>query len=297
VVNLNLNVTETNLEYPFFETDIPLEIFPAAMGRRHFNFLTRDLSDLENRRLFTKYFSWAVPDRAAIELIARLPGVVELGAGTGLWARLVANAGGDIRGFDYKSHREGWDFRTCHFKISNRSVYAIRLYEPKTLLLVWPPLKQSFADRALQVFKGDTLVYVGERRGGCTADTAFFDRLDRGWNLLQRVAIPRWESMYDSLFVYTRKNKIKTLEENEGSRNRAKPTNFIIFKKYYRRFHPDFEQNILKIPGCEVLDVHKPGGDLKMVLVKTADPEKLFDWAALYEDINVEPETFYNPAG
>jgi len=59
------------------------------------------------------------------------------------------------------------------------------------------------ASDTLRQFRGDTLIYIGEGEGGCTADDMFFDRLDE-WKHIETIDIPQWDGIYDRLSVYQR---------------------------------------------------------------------------------------------
>ena len=47
---------------------------------------------------------------------------------------------------------------------------------------------------------------MGEPAGGHTADDAFFAELARGWEPIERMALPNWPGTRDSLTVYQRLN-------------------------------------------------------------------------------------------
>ena len=55
--------------------------------------------------------------------------------------------------------------------------------DDRTLLLCWPDLDSGFATACLSAYTGDRLIYVGEARGGSTAEGSFFDALARSWLL------------------------------------------------------------------------------------------------------------------
>lgn len=65
---------------------------------------------------------------------------------------------------------------------------------------------------ALRRFAGDTLIYVGEGPGGCTATLRFWHELgyDEDWNPLNGwlhacdVSLPQWPGMHDYLGLYLR---------------------------------------------------------------------------------------------
>ncbi len=49
----------------------------------------------------------------------------------------------------------------------------------------WPPYRQDVARRALDAFRGDFLIYLGEGRDGCCGQSAFFGKLRREWAPLE----------------------------------------------------------------------------------------------------------------
>ncbi len=75
----------------------------------------------------------------------------------------------------------------------------------RVLLLCWPPYDDPMARDALSAYGGDLVVYVGEPRGGCSGDDAFFDLLDRDWTLEHLHVPARWEGAYDDVAVYRRR--------------------------------------------------------------------------------------------
>ncbi len=165
----------------------------------------------EARKVGWKNYSWAVPNDEAIQAIADLPQpIVELGAGTGYWASLVAADGADITAFDkYPPHKKIGEYRFephVHFPVrrGTPATIAAGKVEWKTLLLVWPCYKSPFAFDALSAFSGDTLAFVGESRNGCTGDNDFFDLLESSWKEICRVSIPQWNGIHDSLTIFTR---------------------------------------------------------------------------------------------
>jgi hypothetical protein len=91
----------------------------------------------------------------------------------------------------------------------------------RTLLLVWP-MMQEWADQVLDLYAGDTVVYVGEGSGGCTGTDRMHAILgeerycwhDDGpcacpqdparFEQVEDVEIPQWAGVHDRLSVYRR---------------------------------------------------------------------------------------------
>ena len=165
----------------------------------------------DKRRAFTNRFSWAIPTEEAIAAIKEhLDGrrLLEVGAGLGLWARLLSEAGVTVIATDLKQSPAHADFETQQvwFPVEQRgAVSAVRRHrECEALMLCWPPYNKLMAASALKEFHGDRLVYVGEGAGGCTGDDAFHRRLEQGWEQSGVVYIPRWEGIHDAVYLYKR---------------------------------------------------------------------------------------------
>lgn len=150
------------------------------------------------RRRLVRKFAWAVPNDAALETLARMSPLVEIGAGRGYWARLVRERGGEVEAYDIKGSGENGVFR-------GGADASARYGEGWCLFLCWPPMQEKMASQALSAFRGHVLAYIGEGEGGCTGDSEFHRMLKSGWECTARVEIPRWEAIHDALWVYRRR--------------------------------------------------------------------------------------------
>lgn len=141
-------------------------------------------------------WSWAVPNPAAITVLAGLGPIVEVGAGTGYWARLITDAGGDIIAYDRTPPFEHpgvdparprflcdeWPEGVNRFHPHARLWFDVRegdgvaaaaVHADRTLFLCWPPYDDPFgadAVRAYHAAGGRRVAYVGEGASGCTGD-------------------------------------------------------------------------------------------------------------------------------
>jgi hypothetical protein len=84
------------------------------------------------------------------------------------------------------------------------------LHPDLTLLLCWPPEHDATARQALESYRGDTLVYIGELNNERDfADEEFFAQLRGSWEMTGQVAMPQWrvpEATYeDSLTIWRRR--------------------------------------------------------------------------------------------
>ena len=65
---------------------------------------------------------------------------------------------------------------------------AAARHPDRALLMVAPPPGPD-AGRWLAAYKGATLIYAGEGRGGASADEGFFEAVERGWRPVATLAL------------------------------------------------------------------------------------------------------------
>jgi len=182
--------------------------------------------------------------------IARSRGIVEIGAGHGQWARALNEAyssstatttttssGKGRKQFDFvlayddnsnlplnthiynpytKPHHEY--FGTVR-KLENRT-QMVKVLQSWTcrgriLLLVYPP-PNDMATHVVSAYvnaapeDNDTVIFVGEGRGGANGDDSLFDYFENGeWELLKEMNVrrPPGDKGYEKLFVLRRRSK------------------------------------------------------------------------------------------
>lgn len=98
----------------------------------------------EVRRKACTKFAWAVPSEDALEMLAKHGPIVEIGAGTGYWAALLASRGVDIVCYDGDPPVPG---AINHWHEEDGVYYPVHTGGPemaakhadRTLFLCWPP--------------------------------------------------------------------------------------------------------------------------------------------------------------
>lgn len=156
--------------------------------------------------------SWAVPNPEAIAALVEFVGardLLEIGAGLGLWARLIANEGVHITATDINKDRATW------FKPWSRPFFpiaplghleALKTYpNHQTLMLCWPPYSEPMAAEALDQFTGEQFIFIGEGEGGCTATDKLWEILGERFDLVKEVDIPQWAGIHDRMIFYSRR--------------------------------------------------------------------------------------------
>jgi uncharacterized UPF0146 family protein len=164
----------------------------------------------ERRGYFTKHYTWAVPNKTAIQKIkkfAKGEKILEVGAGLGLWSSLLQESGADIIATDDFSWKKKNHDKRNFTKVEKLNVQnSLNKYnDADVLLLVWPPYDNPMANNALKKFKGNKLIYIGEGEGEATANDNFYDRLEKHWKQVDEYDIPGWVYTHDNMTFYERK--------------------------------------------------------------------------------------------
>lgn len=143
-------------------------------------------------------YAYAIPSPETLDWVKTFSGgrtVVELGAGRGYWARLLADQGVTVKSFDSEppdttanpSFPDTPGQPAVWFPVGGLDEFTAELDEDSVLFLCWPPgWGNTMASKALELFEsrgGRRLVFMGEPKGGKTGDDAFFDRLSSAWSL------------------------------------------------------------------------------------------------------------------
>lgn len=183
-------------------------------------------------------YAFATPTDEAVQAIkqAATSGVVELGAGTGYWARLLHEADVDVVAFDLHPppslENEFFPAAQPWFPVMPGDELAVARFPNRLLLLVWPTQDETWPATALRVFHdagGEQVAVVGEGAGGRMGDLAFHAmlgeephclhcrygalasqcicELEPQWQLARRVALPHWAPWEDDLSLYRRRDR------------------------------------------------------------------------------------------
>jgi hypothetical protein len=142
-------------------------------------------------------YSWAVPNEQALLYLSEFEHIIEVGAGNGYWAHCIDENGGSVEATDIAPPDETW------YPVEQADAADLSLVN-ETVLMVWPPYDERLAaDVAEQ--QPNHILYVGEPRGGCTGDAAFFTAINGDYGLVAKIDIPSYAGINDDLYHYVRK--------------------------------------------------------------------------------------------
>jgi hypothetical protein len=166
------------------------------------------IGEHERRDTFIERFGFAVPTPIAIKAVNQFVGqqeVLEVGAGTGLWAQLLSDEGVSITAVDDWSGKYSSPLKVgAHYPVERvDGIEAVKRHAHNVLFLCWPDYDDTIASAALKAFRGNKLIYIGEGESGCTGDDKFHEMLSR-WKLVESIALPQWPGIHDELWLYRR---------------------------------------------------------------------------------------------
>lgn len=155
------------------------------------------------RKHFVHQYAWAIPNDEAIAALVKLSPLVELGAGTGYWAKLIREAGGHVMAYDRKQCTHGMERGKWSPVLPCTSARS-KAKKATNLFFCWPYMA-SWCDRALDAFQGEHVAYIGEGWHGCTATDRFHGLLDERFTQIEWIEIPQWDGLHDALYIYRRR--------------------------------------------------------------------------------------------
>ena len=168
-------------------------------------------------------YAYAVPAPETLEWLRTFCGhrpLVELGAGRGYWAALLARTGLQVDAYDSQpphtsqnpSFTRASGRPDVWLPVGDLTAFTARSVgrRDEVLLLCWPPgWGNPMASEALNLFEshgGRRLVYIGEPKGGKTGDGAFFDALDSRWTIESEDSrFASWWNLSDRAQAWVRK--------------------------------------------------------------------------------------------
>lgn len=209
-------MVETAIKNPYWDI---VKTIPGYEGKCHPDWVHSE----HDRNTLCGEYAWAIPDPDSLQFVAEhlTPKAVEIGAGTGYWASLLAQMGVNMLCYDIdppqhtgQNHYHSPRNENCtkllgitrevFFDVRSGNHLIAREHPDRTLLLCWPPYDNDMAYHTLSAYQGQRLVYIGESAGGCTGDDQFFELLAEQWHLVAEHTPVQWWGIHDVIEVYER---------------------------------------------------------------------------------------------
>ncbi|KAK3276193.1 hypothetical protein CYMTET_15718 [Cymbomonas tetramitiformis] len=157
------------------------------------------------RDRYMELYGCVRPSDAALETIASFSPLIEIGAGKGHWQRKLSDMGADVLAFDTdESVPRATAPNVMQGDVKLGDERQIRKHRNRALFICYP--EGEMANKCLDKYSGEYLLYVGEGRGGVNANDAFFDMLERDWVCEKIVEVRPFPECFEKLYVMRRRN-------------------------------------------------------------------------------------------
>lgn len=157
---------------------------------------------------YTREYGFALLDQNMIKEIIPHGPFIEVGAGTGALANRLAHYGGDVIATDADDGEYAFTVSKHYTVEKSTATKAVKAYPDRTVVMSWPSYGGRWAFYALEAMVPDQkIIHIGEGRGGCTADDAFFNKLEKEFTHTEFISMRCWHGLHDHCDVYTKKGR------------------------------------------------------------------------------------------
>lgn len=158
------------------------------------------------RKGFVNAWGCSIPCKEAVEALAALSPLVELGAGTGYWSALLAAAGADVVATDLAA--QGLNAHGAqlgrHAPVEALSAAdAVRRYPERNVFCSWPTLNAAWPLEALKLMQpGRAFAMISEHAGGMAPAAEVFGYLRDRFVEVARIQLPQFPPHSDELAIW-----------------------------------------------------------------------------------------------
>jgi len=169
---------------------------------------------LSHRNDFVSDYCFTIPYYDVLTIVASYSPIVEIGAGSGYWARCLSRMGADVIAYDsfppgeqspgewYKGNP--W-FDDSWYNIIEGDESAAAGYPDRTLFMAWPLPMNPMAYNALASYKnagGKTIIYIGDPNPASSGDEYFYQLLYKHKEI-EKIDLYGWPGTHEKLLIYS----------------------------------------------------------------------------------------------
>jgi hypothetical protein len=217
-MNMNDSLKENLLKIkPLMETGVLTKEAYGLFDNDYRNF-ELNMALMTMRDSYIRQYGFYIVSEGFIENTVNYFGkskILEVGAGSGFLSACLQNAGIDIVPTEAHLVDNHYGFKNNYTEIIEEdSIKYLKNNKDKfdTILMSWPNYSSPFAYQiAKNMASGQTLIYIGEGYGGCTADDRFFDYMEKYADVLEdethkfNESSFSWSGIHDRVRVFKKK--------------------------------------------------------------------------------------------
>jgi hypothetical protein len=176
----------------------------------------RALADIliSQRPEIVSEYSFTIPYYDILKKSASFSPIVEIGAGSGYWARCLSEFGADVIAYDSfpPGGQSAWEwekgnswFDDTWFGIIEGDESAAAFHPDRTLFLAWPMPMNPMAYNTLVHYKnagGHTLIYIGDPHPASSGDEHFYRELEKH-KLVEKRDLYGWPGIHEKILIYS----------------------------------------------------------------------------------------------
>lgn len=166
------------------------------------------------RNDFVTEYSFTIPYYEVLSKILSFSPIVEIGAGSGYWARCLSELGGDIIAYDTfpPGEHAPWEwfkgnpwYDDSWYQIMEGDESSAALHPERTLFMAWPMPMSPMAYNALSLYKengGKTLIYIGDPNPASSGDEHFYELL-YSCREIETTELYGWPGINEKILIYS----------------------------------------------------------------------------------------------
>lgn len=168
---------------------------------------------LTYRNDFVTEYCFTIPYYDVLAKVASCSPIVEIGAGSGYWARCLSKMGADVVAYDSLPPGEQtpgeWDrcnpwFDDSWYNIIEGDESAAADHPDRALFMAWPVPMNPMAYNALSCYKkagGKTIIYIGDPHPASSGDQDFYRMLYENREI-ENIDLYSWPGIREKLLIY-----------------------------------------------------------------------------------------------
>jgi len=171
---------------------------------------------MSKRNDFVADFSFTIPYYEVLRKVASHSPIVELGAGSGYWARCLAEMGAEVLAYDSfpPGEHSPWEwqegnpwFDDSWYGIIRGDETAAASHPDRALFMAWPMPQSPMAYNSLINYMnsgGQTIIYIGDPHPASSGDEHFYELLYKQREI-ETLDLYSWPGIKEKLLIYSLK--------------------------------------------------------------------------------------------
>jgi len=183
------------------------------------------------RHDFVSDYSFTIPYHAILKKAASYSPIVEIGAGSGYWARCLSEMGADVIAYDQwpPGGQKPWEwyranpwFEDSWYPLIEGDDSSSAYHPDRTLFMAWPVPLNPMAYNALVSYKdagGRIIIYIGDPHPESSGDEHFYQMLFEHREI-DNIDLYGWPGIHEKFLIYDLSSPVDTwLNQAYAKRN------------------------------------------------------------------------------